>query len=202
MRILVLFIAFLMTGCSSQPAPKTYFIALQHAAGSATSTGVIGPSESCSLSVNQVSMADYLNSNGLVYQTSPQELVVARQHLWAGSLAEQIQFRLNNLLSQSCTLPTSWTLPANSPAKPVQLALTVTEFYGSYIGDAVIGGQWRLLDGMQQVLLEQPFQYRIPLTEEGYPALVNSMDKGLIQLAGDIRLMAAPHMQSQLSSAQ
>ncbi|MGL5665974.1 MAG: PqiC family protein, partial [Shewanella sp.] len=204
MRIFLLFIAFLMAGCSSQPAPQTYFIALQHSAVSGTtdtSRGVIRSGEPCSLRVNRVNLTDYLNTHGLVYQTSAQELVVAKQHLWAGSLAEQIQLRLNNLLSQSCSASARWALATDSPAKSVQLDLIVTEFYGSYTGEAVVGGQWRLMDNMQQVLREQPFQYRVSLPEEGYPALVSSLDNGLVQLAEDIRLMAPPHT-AQLLPAQ
>lgn len=197
MRILLLFIVFLMAGCSSQPAPKTYFIALQHTTDPGLRSPDMGSGGLCSLAVNRVNLADYLNTNGLLYQTSPQELVVARQHLWAGSLAEQIQFRLNNLLSQPCSGPATWTLSTDEPTRLGQLDLTVTEFYGSYTGEAVVGGQWRLVDKMQQVLLEQPFQYRIALPEEGYTALVSSMDKGLIQLADDIRLMAAQHTPAQ-----
>ncbi|ASK69375.1 hypothetical protein CF168_11105 [Shewanella bicestrii] len=202
MRILVLFIVFLMAGCSSQPAPKTYFIALQHTTDPGQNSSTMGSGGACALGINRVSLADYLNTHGLLYQTSPQELAVARQHLWAGSLAEQIQFRLNNLLSQSCSLPARLSLLTNEQTNLGQLDLTVTEFYGSYTGEAVVGGRWRLMDKMQQVRFEQPFQYRIALPEEGYTALVSSMDKGLMQLADDIRLMAPSHMSAQLSSAQ
>ncbi len=171
MRFTSLIAALLLAGCSSSSVqPTTYFITQVPVAGVAQA--------SCQLSVDSVTLASYLDRSGLVYQTSPQELVVAQQHLWAGDITEQINIRVDSLLNQACP----------QLDKPLQLSLDFTEFYGRYTGDAVIGGRWSLIDKAGEQLTEARFHYDIPLPEEGYSALVDSLNMGLVMLIEDINI--------------
>ncbi len=169
MRFIPFIAALLLVGCSSsQQQPTTYFIAQTPTAG-VTQT-------SCQLSVDSVKLASYLDRSGLVYQTAPQKLVVAQQHLWAGDITEQIHIRVDSMFNQVCP----------KLDKPLLLSLNFTEFYGRYTGDAVIGGQWSLADTSGKPVTEARFHYEIPLPEEGYPALVDSLNMGLAMLVEDI----------------
>jgi len=61
----------------------------------------------------------------------------------------------------------------------------VTAFQGRYDGKAVVAGRW-LQQGDK--VYSQPFQRLIPLTEDGYPALVRALRE-----AGSRRLPAWPN---------
>ncbi len=171
MRFIPLIAALLLVGCSSsQQQPTTYFIAQAPIAGAAQA--------SCQLSVDSVKLASYLDRSGLVYQTAPQKLVVAQQHLWAGDVTEQLHIRVDSLLNQTCP----------QLDNPLRLSLNFTEFYGRYTGDALIGGQWSLIDTSGKQVAESRFHYEIPLPEKGYPALVDSLNMGLSMLVEDIAI--------------
>ncbi len=170
MRFILFITALLLVGCSSNHQATTYFIA-QSPVGNLVQTN-------CQLSVESVKLASYLDRTGLVYQTSPHELVVAQQHLWAGDITEQIAIRVDSLLNQACF----------QQDKPLLLSVNFTEFYGRYTGSAVVGGQWFLTDIAGKQLTETRFYYEIPLPEEGYPALVDSLNMGLAMLVEDINI--------------
>jgi uncharacterized lipoprotein YmbA len=128
-------------------------------------------------------MADFLAGNGLVYQVSNHELAIARQHLWAGDITEQIKVKMVSLLANECPREASVNIPAQ---QPLTLTLSFNEFHGRYSGDALIGGHWRISKTSGEQVLQVDFHYDVPLTSDGYPALVESLSLGLEKLARDI----------------
>lgn len=171
-------IAFVLAGCSSKPQPASlYQLPLP------VTTVVSEQSElrQHRLNIEPVQVAGYLNGNGLVMQLSDVELVIARQHLWADSLDKQLQRQLLNRLS--LLLP-DYQVSTLSAPETVSLQLQIERFHGVQNGNAVLSGRYTLSSGLQQQQL--PFQFTVPLTESGYPGLVNALGNGIQQLAEQI----------------
>ncbi|MDR6311432.1 putative lipoprotein YmbA [Klebsiella variicola] len=85
-----------MTACSSGGESKTYYQlpVVQGGAQSAASQGAR------LLWVEQVSIPDYLAGNGVVYQTTDVQYVIANNNLWASPLDQQLRTTLVANLSQ------------------------------------------------------------------------------------------------------
>lgn len=85
-----------LTACSSGGESKTYYQlpVVQGGAQSAASQGAR------LLWVEQVSIPDYLAGNGVVYQTTDVQYVIANNNLWASPLDQQLRTTLVANLSQ------------------------------------------------------------------------------------------------------
>ena len=174
---------FLLGACSSGPAHTTsYLLAQPEQTGTvdfnaATQVIILAP----------VSMDSLLENQGIVYQTSATETVVARQHLWAENLSTQLSRRLLNGLRQS--QDEYWIMRSNpqmnTPSAP-RLLVSFSQFNGSYLGNAVISGDWTLLNGQGDLLQSQPFRYQESLASDGYPALVNALSKATDRLTAEL----------------
>ena len=138
-----------------------------------------------SLFIEPVKVAPYLNGRGLVLQTSAVELVMARQHLWADALDQQLQRQLRQHLSQ---LASGYAVQLQPGAQSTRLWLQLDSFHGSADGYALLSGHF-LLSGQP---LSQPFSYRVPLADDGYPALVTALGQGVQQLSQQIAAQLRP----------
>lgn len=126
--------------------------------------------------VAQVSVADFLAGNGLVYQTSDVQYITARSNLWASLLDQQLQQSL--VANLSATLPGTLvsTQPIGISGDSDQLTVTITGFHGRYDGRAVVQGMWLLThDGH---VIYQPFNLTLPQEKDGYDALVRTLAQG------------------------
>lgn len=89
--------------------------------------------------VEQVAAPDYLAGNGVVYQTSDVQYVIANNNLWASPLDQQLRNTLvANLSSQ---LPCLGSRLAASGKHQDTLNVNVTGFHGRYDGAVVISGE-------------------------------------------------------------
>ena len=173
----------LLGACSTGPARTTSYLLArpEHTAtvdfNAATQVIILAP----------VSMDSLLENQGIVYQTSATETVVARQHLWAENLSTQLSRRLLNGLRQS--QDEYWVMGSNPqmnmPSAP-RLLISFSQFNGSYLGNAVISGDWTLLNGQGDLLQSQPFRYQEPLASDGYPALVNALSQATDRLTAEL----------------
>ncbi|GHB00897.1 membrane integrity-associated transporter subunit PqiC [Shewanella indica] len=181
MRIILFSLLLVLAGCSSQPQVTTYF--LGKAPQATPEARATSPLRQCQWRLAGVEMADFLAGNGLVYQVSNHELAIARQHLWAGDISEQIKVKMASLLAHECPREASVNIPAQ---EPLTLTLRFNEFHGRYSGDALLGGDWRISNSSGEQVLQADFHYDVPLASDGYPALVESLSLGLEKLARDI----------------
>ena len=81
MKLRLLLTGLLLGGlaaCSNGSAPHYYAIALPEAQNS-----FVTPNQQPVVSVNDIDLADYLNSVGIVYQQDDVQLTTANQHRWA-----------------------------------------------------------------------------------------------------------------------
>ncbi len=169
----------LLSACSS-PA-TTHFYQLPVPSYSTTKNSSVNKS----LFIEPVKVAPYLNGRGLVLQTSAVELVMARQHLWADALDQQLQRQLRQHLSQ---LAPAYAVQLQPGEQSTRLWLQLDSFHGSADGYALLSGHF-LLSGQP---LSQSFSYRVPLADDGYPALVAALGQGVQQLSQQIAAQLMP----------
>lgn len=172
MRTFTLLLLLLLSACSSQPAVSYYQLP-------AVAPSVVH-SKAPAVYIEPLQVAGYLNGRGLVLQVSDVELVMARQHLWAEALEQQLQRQLRDLLAQGSNGFTAVLQPA---AATPRLTVQLDRFHGQPDGYAVVGGYFAVSN--QPAMYA--FNFRIALTSDGYPALVNALAEGLQQLSVMIR---------------
>ena len=142
---LVVAMAFWLTSCSSSGDNKSYY-QLPVAQGGVQSTASQG---NRLLWVEQVAVPDYLAGNGVVYQTSDVQYVIANNNLWASPLDQQLR---NTLVANlSAQLP-GWVV-ASQP-----------------LGSVVVSGEWLL--NHQGRLIKRPFHIEAVQTQDGYDEMV------------------------------
>ena len=125
--------AMVLTACSSGSETKSYYQLPLMAQAGAQSTASQG---NRLLWVEQVAVPDYLAGNGVVYQTSDVQYVIANNNLWASPLDQQLR---NTLVANLSTQLPGWVV-ASQPLGSVQdtLNVTVTGFHGRYDGKVVV----------------------------------------------------------------
>ena len=187
-----LLVALLVCGlsaCSNNAtAPYYYAIALPGAQSSP-----LAPSQQPVVAVNDVELAVYLNSVGIVYQQNDVQLTTAGQHRWAEALDKQLALAL--LLILRAQLPGwQWQNGQTSMQNIAQLQIKVRGFHGKADGHAVISGEWTLMKGKQQY--SGQFQQLYPLTADGYPALVRELRTGWQQTTSQLATQLKPLLQN------
>ena len=157
--------AMVLTACSSGSENKSYYqLPLTVQAGTQTSAS----QGNRLLWVEQVSVPDYLAGNGVVYQTSDVQYVIANNNLWASPLDQQLRNTLvANLSSQ--------LLGSDQDT----LNVTVTGFHGRYDGVVVVSGEWLL--NHQGQLIKRPFHLEMKQQKDGYDEMVKVLAQGWAQ---------------------
>ncbi len=187
MKLRLLLTGLLLGGlaaCSNGSAPHYYAIALPEAQNS-----VVTPNQQPVVAVNDIDLADYLNSVGIVYQQDDVQLTTANQHRWAEALDKQLTRSLLQSLRQQ--LPAyQWQNGQTAGQNVAQLQVKVRGFHGRADGHAVISGEWTLVTGSQQY--SGQFQQQYPLTADGYPALVRELRAGWQQTSQRLAVQLKP----------
>ncbi|MEJ5072295.1 membrane integrity-associated transporter subunit PqiC [Enterobacter ludwigii] len=171
-------LACLLSACSSSSDNKTYYQLPLPQAG-VQSTASQGKHL---LWVEQVSIPDYLAGNGVVYQTSDVQYVIANNNLWASPLDQQLRTTLVANLSNQ--LP-GWVV-ASQPLGSDQdtLNVNVSGFHGRYDGKVIVSGEWLL--NHQGQLIKRPFHIEVKQQQDGYDEMVKMLAQAWSQEASAI----------------
>lgn len=169
--ICMLFVA----GCSS-PASEIHYYQLSTAPAK-----VIHNKPVTALAIAPVKVASYLNGSGLVVQQSAVEFSIARQHLWADSLEQQLQRQLTEFITLA--LPALQLVPINTP-DALNLQVEIDRFYATEQGQALLSGRYTVTGNGKHHT--KPFSYQVPLAANGYPAMVSALSDAWQQLLQDI----------------
>ncbi|MFM2642154.1 ABC-type transport auxiliary lipoprotein family protein [Vibrio chagasii] len=120
----------------------------------------------------RVELPDYLDTIGIAYRKSENELVSARKHVWAENLEGLLEERIDS------------SDPSGESDK--KLLITFEQFNGSYTGNAEVKGTW-VLSEQDEELVRADFDSKVPLKEAGYEALVEALGEGLDEVLSDIQ---------------
>jgi hypothetical protein len=138
--------------------------------------------------VEPVMVANYLNTNALILQTSSVQLVKTTQHQWAEALDQQ----LTRLLQQQLTaaLP-GYRVTDRAPQGPQQrLLVQVEQFHGTEQGMVLLSGKYSVVNGEHTI--QQRFALELAQPEAGYPSLVATLGEGWQQVVTDISQLFKP----------
>ena len=174
----LLTLAFL-AGCASAPDAGTSLFVLDDGPAPAAGTPI---DNAPTLAVGQVAVADYLNQGGIVFQTAPYKVVIANNNRWAAPLAGQLTDTLYNVISQRLRNVNVQRGKARGDSA-YELITRVEKFYGSEDGQAHIAGVWMLRNDQGALLRRENFQRDVDLDQDGYPALVDKLSQGWLEVA-------------------
>ncbi len=155
------------------------------------------------LRLHGITLARHLDVQGLIYQTSDVLINEAHAHRWAGLLDEQLNRTLRRLLATA--LPDWRVLRAGELGLGDQadynLHVHLERFQGRHDGQAIVSGYWLLRDANDRLVDNGEFNLEQALQEDGYPALVRSLDQGWRHVAAALaeavqdRMLKASHEQ-------
>ncbi len=165
---LMVIAVLLLAACSSNNNGKVYY---QLPVNAQPASQVVSQTGSHLLWIDQIVLADYLAANGVVYQTSDVQYVIATNNLWASPLDQQLRNTLINNLSQA--MP-GWII-ASQPLASEQSTLTVniTGFHGRYDGKVIVSGEWLLKQNNE--IINRPFRIELNQQDDGYDAMVKTL---------------------------
>lgn len=164
------------SGCSSVQELNFYQLPQQPAVAAAVAA------DAPVIVVEPVMVANYLNTNALILQTSDVQLVKTSQHQWAEALDQQ----LTRLLQQQLTaaLP-GHRVTDRAPQGPQQrLLVQVEQFHGTEQGKILISGKYSVINGEHTI--QQRFALELAQPEAGYPSMVATLGQGWQQVVTDI----------------
>jgi len=179
-----------LSGCATNSASPSLFVLDDNQASSSQ----VQPDSAPTLMVDPIDLAPYLDQGGIVYQTAPYRVVIANDNRWAAPLAGGLTDSLYANLSNSLR-GVELTRSSARRRDGYELQTRIDEFLGHFDGTAHVTGQWTLIGPQGNTLDTESFDKRIPLEQDGYPALVASLSTGWRQVAADM----APALQRSLS---
>ncbi|MDF7681255.1 membrane integrity-associated transporter subunit PqiC [Enterobacteriaceae bacterium ESL0689] len=174
---MVIAVALILAACSSGENKSYYQLpVVQSRAESTTQQG------EKLLWIDQLNTADYLSGNGVVYQTTNVQYVMAENNLWASPLEQQLRTTLMANLSQQ--LP-GWMISSEQLRNTQDtLSVTVNGFHGRYDGRVIVSGEWLLKHKGQ--LIKRPFNIEVKQQHDGYDAMVKTLAEAWSQEAAAI----------------
>lgn len=177
-----------LTACASAPTPVHRYALVQDLPTTTQSTQAVNGDDNA-LSILPVEMASFIAGNGIVIKTSATQYTTARYHLWVGNISQQMTQKITTKLAkirstQTVLVSSEFANLTEQPNQQVQVK--VSDFYGDHQGNAVLAGQWVLLDSQGKRMSSVPFVIKEPLADDGYDALVVAMSATVDQLADQI----------------
>ena len=159
-------------GCTSDVPNKNYF---QLASDLANNGSTMTQSTHYFIWIESIEVADFLNKSGIVLQTDDIKYTTATNHLWVSALSQQLAERLSQDLTQ---IMPNYLVSTNSITTPsLTVKLFIDGFHGNYNGDAIITGRWVMTDKSGKIVTKV-IKRQIPLTTNGYDALVKALSQG------------------------
>ena len=177
----LLALGVLLTGCASSPPVEDNAYLLRPDFPVATA-GSGAP-----LRLKSVRIPPYLDQRGLVLQTGPSEIEVARHHRWAEPLDEAMERYLQVAIARQSgraveTAP--FTRAETGADSPEAVAVRIHRFHGTDSGRVRLVAEWRITDAGGSVIHE--FDETRTQAADGYPALVAAHAELLDAFAGAI----------------
>lgn len=174
----ILLSAVFLFGCSSI-APTFYMLSAE---GTLPSGGGMG------IGVGPITLAEYVDRQNIVIQTSPNTLELAESHLWAGDLDDSVARVLATNIGRRLKTGNVRTYPWRRDSEiDYQVSMDIREFIAGSDGYAHIEATWRIykMPGSQQIF-SKTFIGKDPIASENYEAVVAAQSRLLGKLSAEI----------------
>ncbi len=176
----LLVLGTLLTGCTGAP-PMADHVYLLRPDVTVTAT------EGAPLRLKSVRIPPYLDQRGLVLQTGPSEIEVAKHHRWAEPLDGALERYLQVAIARRSGRPVE-TAPLSRPETgaegPETIAVRIHQLHGTESGHVRLVADWRITGEGEPEM--HSFDETRTQSADGYPALVAAHAGLLDALAGAI----------------
>ena len=188
MKIIFLFcLILIINACGSTPKLKTQYFVLtpeiEALSGNEQNTNQDGKKF---VALQPIKIAEYLDQPGIVLQTDNHKIEIAHYHRWG----EPLKRNLHRYILETLTIQlpqygfqNKSSLSQTTPDHYIEIA--INQFNGTTDGSALLSGFW-LINNPNTTIFKQSFLYHAPLSNSGYPELVNALASQLDQLCKDI----------------
>ncbi|MCV6589877.1 MAG: ABC-type transport auxiliary lipoprotein family protein [Marinobacterium sp.] len=180
-----LVIVAIIAGCTTPPAPEIQYYLLS---SDDAALPVTARTQKSVLGIAPVTVADYINTDGLALLSNQNQLRIARHHRWAEkpehAIARTLQTDLTTLLPD---VRVDNAQESHSQQWNTRLRLHIDQLHGTEAGEAIISGFWRLdHPETDNVIASQRFLLRQPLEKPGYGEMVKTLRALLHQLSNQL----------------
>ncbi len=176
MRLCLILCLVFLVGCSTTEPERSHYLLRQ---AEITAVDDASPAQ---IGIGQLTVASYIDGSGLVLEVAPGEIHRARYHQWAEPLRESLRGYLAEGLVTASGKKISPEMSKTS-AWLQRIDIRITELHGDHVGHAKLAAYWSITDMKRNtVTVENQFSARLPLTGDGYAALVMTQRQLLDQL--------------------
>lgn len=177
-KLFVLLPLIILVGCSSSLPEKHYYQIKSGYQSVPVETRTSGDF----IWIAPITIVDFLNKDGLVYQINEFEYSVAKDNLWLSPLSEQLQ----NLVVHDLSVLLPKRVISSSPITSAKISvnLFIEGFHGTYQGDAILKGYWVIVKDKER-LYSKKFSYTLPINKDGYAGIVETLSQGWQQEIND-----------------
>jgi uncharacterized lipoprotein YmbA len=176
-----------LAGCATAPPAPTEYL-LRPSLTVATDATEQSPDR---ITLRRVSVAPYLEREGIVIETRSRQIQAARAHRWSEPLSRSLRRMLQVGIARA-----SGSTVVDAPGAgggEVVVDVAIHQLHGSIEGEVVLVADWHLRDGETGALLQSfDFSRRVLTEESGYDALVAAHVELIEQLSGAIAQSLAP----------
>jgi uncharacterized lipoprotein YmbA len=170
-------ITLLAVGCSSQPVEPNYYL-LRPTAELHSRT--LNPSADFAL--GNVTVASYVDQQGLLLETRTGEIRPARHHLWAEPMYESVRTFLDMEISRAKGAD---IFGEKFSKDAIVVDIRIDQLHGTYDGKATLVAYWWLHQG-KMILSSYQYAESMALSQDGYAALADAEKALLSDLAQKI----------------
>ncbi len=184
-RALVALSLLAFAGCASKPPPVTYY--LLRADPVEGTSSVSGEPERAG--IGRIVVAPYLlDSQGLMLETAPGEVVPANQHRWAEPLDSGLLWYMRSEIRSALGSEIGGGL-ADRQSWDYLIELAISRMHGTMGGRALLEAQFVITPvDRRRLPVQGRFSKSTALTAEGHVALVAAQRTLLSEFAGQIAL--------------
>lgn len=180
-------LSFFITSCSNTDVGIHYYALNTIEAEPKKLLIIENSTEHTFVIIEQVALADFLNTGSLVMQIDSHQIQLSNQHRWADKLPKAISTHLtSSLLNSNNSFYVEDKSTKNETLADHQLALNFEQFTITNHHETIISGYYRIQSKLNGESKKSFFDIRQPLTQDGYNHAVAMLKKSLDELSEQI----------------
>jgi len=184
LKITLILLTIFTTGCTSTDNGINYYSLNAINEKPNSSTSINRRNSKTSIILNDIILADFLNTGGLVMQVDTHQIQISNQHRWGNKLSKAISIHLMNSLSQNNTVFIEHNNTNNNALESKKLTLAFEQFTISHQQhETVISGYYLIELPEHSERKKSFFDIRQPLSQDGYNHAVENFKLSLDELS-------------------
>jgi len=190
--VIVLAVTILLAGCLGGGSANVFYYSLLTSQQLKVEQAVASLPD-VELGIGPVTVPDSLKRSQIATRQHGNQYTFDEFNRWAGTLEKDLSYVLGENLGQALGVNKIGFFPWLSYFQPTyRVMVDVTRLDGALNGEAVLGAQWVVADSNgKKVLAGGKSEYRQPLAEGTYTALITAESQLVAQLSHEIAVAIA-----------